>query len=88
MWGTATEELKMQTFNVGLFTFEGGVYASEASDLGLPPGEVPREIGVTHRSGVVTRFVFSHDGYDEDGDIVSFNYRSTTGPEYLSLYND
>jgi hypothetical protein len=32
--------------------------------------------------------VFSHFGYDDDGDIVSFNYRSTTGPEKLELYND
>ena len=78
----------MVTYNVGMFSFEGGVYATEASDLGLPPGGVPREVGITHRSGVVEVFRFSNYGYDEDGDIVSFNYRSTTSQARLELYND
>jgi hypothetical protein len=78
----------MQNHSVGLFSFAGGEYATEASDLGLPPGKVPREVGITHRSGVVTRFVFSHFGYNDDGDIVSFNYRSTSGLDKLALYND
>jgi hypothetical protein len=78
----------MKTYNVEQFDHYQGVYTSEASDLGMAQGEVPREIGITHRSGVVNQFVFSHFGYDDDGDIVSFNYRSTTGPEKLELYND
>lgn len=78
----------MQTHSVGLFDNRGHDYATEASELGLPPGEVPREIGITLRSGVVTRFVFSHYGYDSWGDIISFNYRSTIGPETLALCND
>jgi hypothetical protein len=78
----------MTNYSVSMFTQEGNTYGAEASDLGLQAGEVPRELGITHRSGVVTRFVFSHFEYDLDGDIVGFNYRSILGKATVQLYND
>lgn len=78
----------MKNHSVGLFTWENTIYGAEASTLGLLPGEVPRETGITHRSGVITRFVFDQFEYDANGDCVSFNYNSTNGPEKLEIYND
>lgn len=76
----------MNCFNVAQFDFINGEYSAEASDLGLPPGAVPKEIGITHRSGVVSRFVF--DRYTVvDGDIVSFNYRGRFDGT-VKLFND
>ena len=80
----------MTNYCVGMFTYDGNTYGAEASDLGLQAGQVPRELGITHRSGVVTRFVFSHCDYDADGDIVAFVYlgNGVTAANRVTLYND
>lgn len=78
----------MQCYNVGEFDFDQGVYAADASGLGLAPGIVPREIGITHRSGVVTRFVFDYFKRDSEGDVTSFNYKSILGKDQVKIFND
>lgn len=78
----------MKSYSVGLFTHLKGVYGVEASDLQLAPGEVPRQIGITHRSGVVSEFVFADFGRSSDGDVTQFNYNSSRGTEKLAVFND
>lgn len=78
----------MQCYSVDKFNFSKEGYVTEASDLGLAPGAVPREIGITHRSGVVSRFVFNHVERDREGDVISFNYKSILGKDQVKIFND
>lgn len=78
----------MKTYNVEKFTHHNGSYSTEASDLGLWPGEILEEVGITHRSGVVTRFRLQEVVRDREGDMISFAYQSTVGSEKLHIYND
>ncbi len=78
----------MKTFPVDQFTYDAGTYITEASDLGLKPGEVPREVGITHRSGVVNRFVFQKYDMTPDGDVAGFRYLSTSLLDKMLIIND
>ncbi len=78
----------MRAFNVGLFDFSENEYSAEASGIGLKPGEVPGEIGITHRSGVVSRFVFERYQGDIEGNVTSFHYRSVLGKGKVTIFND
>lgn len=79
----------MKTYSVGVFTHSNGVYGVEASELGLEPGKVPQEIGITHRSGVVSRFKFTEFGYNKYGNVDQFNYAAADGGlSKLAVFND
>lgn len=78
----------MNSYTVGKFTFEGGAYSAEASELGWKPGEVPTEMGITHRSGVVQKFVLCGVTHGPDKDIEQFNYRSVLGHQQVHVFND
>lgn len=78
----------MKTFPVDQFTHNAGTYLTEASDLGLKPGEVPQELGITHRSGVVNRFVFQDFDRNADGDVAGFRYLSTNHLDRMLVIND
>jgi len=73
----------MQNYSVGRFTFMNKVYSTEASELRWPPGEFARELGIVHRSGVVSRFVFDQMKGDEYAE-----YRSPVGNVRVIVFND
>lgn len=77
----------MNIYNVKLFGREGNVYYAESSDLGLAPGVVPNNIEIAHPGGDTENFRFSHYGFDDDGDIISFKYKNNQN-EILEVYND
>lgn len=61
----------LQTHSIALFDWTTDpatrviTYTTTVGNLGIkPPRTVPSEIGITHRSGVVSRFIFNcfHDG--------------------------
>jgi len=85
-----TQEVTMTIHSVELFTHKDGNYITEASMLGWPPGQVPHEVGIQHRSGVVTRFSYHASQRDPEGDTQSWGYRSVGSPvgEKLTVFND
>ena len=42
--------------SVEMFHVTGSHYTAEASELQWPPGQFLQELGIQHRSGVVSRF--------------------------------
>ena len=72
----------MQIHSVEQFQFEDGRYSAEASMLGWPPGKVARELGIQHRSGVVSRFTLVKV-QDE-----LFEYKSVLGKDRVTVFND
>lgn len=77
----------MRTFSVGQFLVEDREYSAEASCLGLKPGEVPREIGITYHNGAVAKFVFDRYQGDIDGNVTSFHYRDGAFDK-VTIFND
>ena len=78
----------MKTYSVERFTFENGVYSVEASELGWRPGEYSTELGITHRSGVVSRFVLREVSHGPEKDIEYFKFGSVLGKHHVIVFND
>lgn len=72
----------MTVHSVELFMHRDGTYTTDASMLGWPPGQVARELGIQHRSGVVARFTLVRV-QDE-----LFEYRSVLGQDRVTVFND
>lgn len=77
----------MQIYSASKFDTETDNYTAEASELRIPPGKVPLEIGIEHKPGVVQKFVFAGVKNGPEG-IEQFNYRSPLGKATLTLFND
>lgn len=79
----------MTNYSVGKFTYLDNVYSAEASDLAIAPGQVPLSLGITHRSGVVSKFRFVSDSV-VNGEVTAFNYVGSSDilPARLVLFND
>jgi hypothetical protein len=84
---THTKDTPMN-YSVSKFTFNNGVYGVEASELGWKPGEYPRELGIIHRSGVVSKFVLCGVQHGPDNDLEHFEFENVVGKDKVIVFND
>ena len=64
------------------FDHEDDFYTAEASSLRWPPGEIPSQFGMQHRSGEISTFFFAGNDGEE-----CFLYRSVAGLR-ATVFND
>lgn len=72
------------------------LFAAEASELGLAPGEVLRNVVCLNcpRSGQHRSFEYVDSTKNSDGDVLMFNYKEMSGPNrsdlpiLITVFND
>jgi len=72
----------MRIYRVEQFDRINDHYTAEASELRWPVCVPPAEIGIRHRSGVVSRFVIV------EADEGSFVYQSHLTRDRVTVFND
>jgi len=79
-------------YPVGQFTSHEGSLVAEASDLGLPIGNWPRQITVISADGAVTRYAWSTSNRDREGDMLYVEYlpvaASPAAAKKVVVFND
>jgi hypothetical protein len=79
----------MKNYSVGDFTCIDSVYSAHASTINVEPSQLPISLGITHRSGFVSKFYFVSDSI-VNGQVVAFIYAEKTDvlPAKLVLFNN